>query len=449
MNTNSNVGRRTFLRGVGAAIALPMLESALPLGAVEAATASAAASPTRLAFLYVPNGVHMPNWKPQTTGTDFDLPKTLAPLEKFRQDLTVISGLAADKARANGDGAGDHARSAAAFLTGTQPVKSSGKDMRAGISVDQIAAKHWGHNTRFASLELGCEPGRLAGSCDSGYGCAYSHTLSWKSPTQPLEKETNPALVFDRLFGGGSTVEQLLSRQRRQHARQSVLDFVADDARQLRKRLDTNDRRKVEQYLEGIRDVERRLNNPAFTENDTVVGRPDGRPDEIGERIRLMGDMMALAFASDATRVCTLMFADEGSNYPYRELGHREGHHSLSHHRNREELVKQIQQINEHHVKQLAYILEKLSQNDERGESLLDNTLLVYGSGISDGDRHRHEDLPVLVAGKGGGHVTPGRHLEYPEDTPMMNLFVSMLQGIGVPVERVGDSTGALPGLTV
>ncbi len=449
MKYNPHIERRTFLRGLGTAIALPALDSLLPVRSAVAATGAEATSPQRLAFLFVPNGVHVPSWKLAETGTDFVLSKTLAPLEMYRSDLTFLSGLAHDKARSNGDGPGDHARSASAFLTGSQPVKSNGKDMRAGVSVDQIAAKYLGRNTRFASLELGSEPGKLAGSCDSGYGCAYSNAISWKSPTQPNEKETNPALVFDRLFGGGSTVEQHLSQVRRRHSRQSILDFVADDAKRLRRTLDTSDRRKVEQYLDGIREVERRLENPALADDGGAMARPDGRPDEMGERIRLMGDLMVLAFASDATRVCTFMLANEGSQIPYRELGHREGHHSLSHHKDRQELIEQIEQINLYHVQQLAYIIEKLSQADERGERLLDNTLLLYGAGIGDGNRHNHDDLPCLLAGRAGGLLTPGRHIEYAPDTPMTNLFVSMMQGMGIPIDRIGDSTGPLPGLSV
>jgi hypothetical protein len=433
-------------------IALPALEGlgGLPTAAASGVSTAQSVSPTRLAFLYVPNGVHYRSWKPEQTGTNYELTETLKPLEKYRSDITIFSGLSQHNAHALGDGPGDHARGAAVFLTGEHPVKSAGKDIRAGVSVDQIAARHLGRDTRFASLELGSEPGKLAGSCDSGYGCAYSNTISWKSPTQPVEKETNPAVLFDRLFGGGSATEQRQSQQRRRHTRQSILDFVANDARQLRGRLSASDRRKVEQYLEGVREVERRLENPALVAGDGPwLARPDGPPDELGERIRLMGDMMVLAFASDATRVCTLMFGNEGSNYPYRELGHSEGHHSLSHHRRQRDMVRQIEEINQYHVKQLVYVLDKLSQPDEQGNRLLDSTLLVYGSGIGDGDRHNHDNLPIVVAGRGNGLITPGRHVEYSEETPLMNLFLSMLHGVGVDIDRVGDSTGPLPGLVV
>ncbi|MCA9237356.1 MAG: DUF1552 domain-containing protein [Planctomycetales bacterium] len=447
MSRNPGLERRQFLRGLGTAIALPALESLLPTGSAYAA-AGPTPSPTRLAVLYVPNGIHMPAWKPVAEGADFQLPRILEPLQPFQREITLLSGLTHDKARANGDGAGDHARSAATFLTGTQAVKTNGNDIRAGVSVDQIAAQLIGRATQFPSLELGCEPGKLAGSCDSGYSCAYSNTLAWKSPTQPLPKETNPALVFDRLFSAGSAIDQRQSRYRRQTGRQSVLDFVAADARQLQPQLSGADRHKLQEYVEGIREIEQRLERASSLQSpDGQLARPEGPPDDYGERIRLMADLMILAFRTDATRVCTLMIANEGSNRAYRELGISDGHHALSHHEGRAEKLEKITQINRFHVEQLAYILGRLAAADEQGQSLLDNTMLVYGSGIGDGNRHNHDDLPVLVAGRGGGLLAPGRHIAYPSQTPLMNLFLTMLQGLGAPLDRVGDSTGPLPGL--
>lgn len=447
MFDNAQFPRRRFLRGLGTALALPALESLWPAVGARAA-AAAPEVPTRLAFLYVPNGVHMPDWKPATAGGDFQLPRILEPLQPFKQELTVLSGLTHDKARANGDGPGDHARSAATFLTGTQAVKTNGNDIRAGVSVDQIAARLWGNATQFPSLELGCEPGKLAGSCDSGYSCAYSNTLAWKSPTQPLPKETNPAVVFDRLFSTGPAVDQRQSRFRRTAGRQSVLDFVADDARQLQRQLSGADRYKMQEYVEGIREVERRVEGCSLQSSAGAhMDRPDSPPEDFGERIRLMADLMVLAFRTDATRVCTLMIANEGSNRAYRELEISDGHHALSHHENRPEKLEKIARINRFHVEQLAYVLGRLAEVDEHGRSLLDNTMLVYGSGIGDGNRHNHDDLPVLVAGRGGGLITPGRHAQYPRDTPLMNLFLTMLQGMGAPLDRIGDSTGPLPGL--
>lgn len=447
MMPQSLLPRRQFLRGLGVAVALPAMRSLQPR-VVARAMESGAAAPTRLAFLYVPNGIHMPDWKPAREGSDFDLPATLQPLAPFQQDILVLSGLTHDKARANGDGAGDHARSAATFLTGAQAVKTNGNDIRAGVSVDQIAAQLIGQSTQFPSLELGCEPGKLAGSCDSGYSCAYSNTLAWKSPTQPIPKETNPAVVFDRLVGSGPAVDQRQSRHRRHALQQSVLDFVADDARRIERRLGTEDRRKLQEYAEGIRDVERRLNG--FAEEDHAAGqmtRPDGPPQDFGARIRLMADLMVLAFSTDATRVCTLMIANEGSNHAYREIDITEGHHAISHHQNRPEQLEKIAKINRFHVEQLAYLLGRMSTIDDGGRSLLDNTALAYGSGIGDGNRHNHDDLPVLVAGRGGGLLSPGRHVAYPRETPLMNLFLSTLNGLGASLDRVGDSTGPLPDL--
>ena len=445
-----SIGRRTFLQGIGTLVALPALESFGAPRLRTGATSVMDTAPTRMVFCYVPNGVHMPSWKPESSGSDYVMTSTLAPLESHRNNISILSGLAQNNARPLGDGGGDHARGAAVFLTGEHPVKTNGKDMKAGISVDQIAAKHLGANTRFASLELGCEPGRLAGSCDSGYGCAYSHTLSWKSPIQPLQKETNPALVFDRLFGGGSDRDRQYSLERRNQAKQSILDFVNDDARDLSRILAKSDKLKIEQYLDSIRDVERRIQNPEIAfQSAGNIKRPNGRPALLGERFRLMADLMAIALKVDATRVITFMVANEGSNYPYRELGHTEGHHSLSHHRGRADLISQIEEINLHHIQQLEYLLDKLAEPDEKDECLLDSTMLVYGSGISDGNRHNHDDLPILVAGKGNGLFSPGRHIEFKKNTPLMNLYLSMLQGAGIEIDRVGDSTGRLEGLSM
>lgn len=428
-------------------MALPTLQS-LGANATAASTFTSSGNPLRLAYLYVPNGVHMPDWTPKTTGASFDLPRALQPLEAYKQDLLVLSGLAQDNARAHGDGGGDHARGAAAFLTGVHPLKTDGSDIRAGVSADQVAANLIGRETRFQSLHLACEPGRLAGGCDSGYSCAYSNTLSWRSPTEPIPNESNPGVVFDRLFGGVSESEQRFSRERRAHTQRSILDFVMDDARRLRRSMGAGDRRLVERYLEGVRDVERRVDGArAKAGAHAPIARPDGPPDDFGDAIRLMGDLMVLAFASDATRVCTLMFANEGSNRPYRELGQKEGHHSISHHNGREEQIEKIAQINRFHVQQLAYIVRRLDETREQDERLLDNTLLVYGSGISDGDRHDHHDLPILAIGRGGGLVTPGRHVRYEEQTPLMNLFLSNVQEVDERIERIGDSTGRLSGL--
>lgn len=439
------IPRRTFLRGVGASIALPLLEGMAPATAAAGATTEAAGAPTRLAFFYVPNGVHMPYWTPETEGKDFELPKTLEPLAEHRDKFSILSGLAADNARAKGDGPGDHARSTAAFLTGRHPVKTDGKDIRAGVSVDQIAAKYLGQDTRFPTLEIGCEHGRLAGSCDSGYSCAYSHSLSWRSETQPAGKEVRPELLFDRLFGNGNTNDMAEAHYRRKAKRQSVLDFVTDDAQAIRKRMGKADRHKIDQYLDSIREVERRIDGSGLEEIAQSMPRPNGKPGDFGQHMRLMGDLMTLAFQTDSTRIATFLVANEGSNRKYKELGIREGHHGMTHHLKDPENVKHVSSINRYHIEQLAYMLTKMSKIEEGDRTLLDNTAIVYGSAISDGNRHQHNDLPVLLAGGAGGVIETGYHRRYERDTPLMNLFLTLLQRTGVPVESLGDSNGVLP----
>jgi hypothetical protein len=438
------LSRRTVLQGIGASVALPLLEAMLPqsLGAT-------AAPPLRLAFLYVPNGVHMADWKPTAEGKDFELPATLRPLAPFKEQMLVLTGLTADKARPHGDGPGDHARAMAAFLTGAQPRKTSGANIRVGVSVDQFAAQRIGKATRFASLEIGCEGGRQAGNCDSGYSCAYSSTVSWRSESQPVAKETNPRLVFERLFApaGSKTDPKAL---RRDLYRRSILDFVADDARSLKGRLGAADGRKLDEYLSGVREIEQRL---ARTDKEEVKGapkgavRPRGVPRNYGEHLRLLGDVLALAFQADLTRISTFVFANEGSNRPYRDIGIPEGHHDLSHHGWRKAKQEKIQKINLFHIQQVAYLLGKLNAVREGSGTLLDHCMIVYGSGNSDGNRHNHDDLPVLLLGKAGGRLKPGRHIVYPRDTPVCNLYVNLLGYLGVAVPKFGDSRGRLAGL--
>lgn len=445
------IERRTFLRGVGTAIALPWLEAMQGSVARAAAVAPAAGGPPlRMAFLYVPNGMNMPDWVPHNEGPLGVLPPTLAPLAKFRGDITILTGLSQHQGNHLGDGAGDHARAASVFLTGAHPRKTKGSDIRVGVSVDQIAAKHFEGQTRFPSLELGCEHGRLAGDCDSGYSCSYSNSISWRSATTPNGKEVNPRLVFNRLFAMGETSTIALSQAQRDVEQRSILDFVRDDAQRLHGKLGQSDRRRMDEYLTGIRDIERRIDQPLEQLiSDGELRRPAGIPDRFDEHVRLMGDLLTIAFQTDATRVATLMFSNEGSDRTYPALDIREGHHSLSHHDNAVEKVTNIAKINYHHVEQLAYLLGRLKAVPEGEGNLLDNTVLVYGSGLGDGNRHDHDDLPILVAGRGQGFITPGRHVVYPAGTPLMNLFLSMLQHAGVPCESAGDSTGRLPLLTV
>lgn len=436
-----SIHRRHFLRGLGAAVAVPALESIAP--AASAAPAGAAV-PQRLAFFYVPNGMHMEDWTPDKVGTDFELPKILEPLAEVRKHVSVLSGLGVENARSHGDGPGDHARSAAAFLTGRHPVKTEGRDIRAGVSVDHIAAKYLAGDTPFPTLELGCQSGKLAGTCDSGYSCAYSNSISWRSPTQPAGKEVNPRLLFDRLLGGGSARDVAESQYRRRQRKQSILDFVADDARRLHKQVSQADKHKLDQYLDSIRGVERRIANPTSRYVDTDVQRPEGVPENHGQHVRLMGDLMVLAMQADLTRICTFMVANEGSNIRYRELDITSGHHQLSHHQRDPGKEAAISKINRYHMEQFAYVLQRMAEVEVGDGTLLDNSAVVYGSAIRDGNRHDHHDVPVLLAGSLGGRLPHVGHQMFPAQTPIMNLFLTLLQETGATVESVGDSNGTL-----
>ncbi len=438
------ISRRTVLRGLGAALALPWLEAMGPLTNWAAGAAAPHAAPNRMAFLYVPNGKNMPDWTPKREGAGFDLPSILEPLAPVKDDLLVLTGLTADKARPNGDGPGDHARALAAFLTGCQPRKTDGTDIRAGISVDQVAAARIGDQTRLPSLEIGCEQGAMAGNCDSGYSCVYSSAISWKSATQPLPKEVNPKLVFERLFGGPDA-----GRARRDRDRKSILDFVREDSADLERRLGANDRRKLDEYFAAVRDVERRIERAAKIPEVQPKGvtKPSGVPARMDEHLRLMCDLLVLAFQTDVTRICTFVFANEGSNRPYPFVGVPEGHHDLSHHGNDPKKRAKIREINRFHVTQLAYLLRKLKSIPEGDGTLLDHCMIAYGSGNSDGNAHNHDDLPILLAGRGCGTIKPGRHLRYPKNTPLNNLWVSLLDRAHIGVPSLGDSTGRLKGL--
>lgn len=440
------VSRRTVLRGMGVAMAVPFLEGLAPRSVL---AVSAPARPVRMAYLFVPNGVaNMDAWRPSAGGVLNDVPPILRPLDKVKQHLNVVTGLDQRNANALGDGPGDHARSTATWLTGVHIKKTDGSDIRAGISADQVAAQFIGKQTRFASLEIGCERGAMAGNCDSGYSCAYSSSVSWASESTPVAKEVNPRAVFERLFGTGDEVADSVSRERRMAHRRSILDFVMEDADALRARLGTRDQQKLDEYLDGVRDIERRIAR-AETENRSMMGEgipapAPGIPRDRGEHIRLLGDMMVLAFQSDLTRICTFMLANDGSNRPFPELNIGDGHHDVSHHGNDPDKVRKKQLIDIFHTQQLAYILERMATTEDGDGTLLDNTMLVYGAGISNGDRHNHDDLPTIVAGRAGGTLRTGRHLVYQQGTPMSNLYVSMLGRVGVPVERLGDSTGPL-----
>ncbi len=453
MSRQERPSRRTVLKGLGVSIGLPWLES-LSGASSYAATASLAGAqspPRRMAFLFVPNGVHMPDWTPTTEGFGFELPYILEPLSEVREDLLVLSGLTHDKGRGNGDGAGDHARSAGPFLTGAQPRKTSGSNIRLGISADQVAAKAIGKQTRFPSLELGCERGRGAGNCDSGYSCAYSSNISWASETTPVGKEINPRLVFERLFASQQQREAKQGRSQRLALRKSILDFISEDASRLQSKLGGNDGRKLDEYLTSVREIEsriQRVEREAATDQVDYQA-PAGIPREYQEHLRLMCDMMVLAFQTDSTRIATFMLANAGSNRNYKPIGVPEGHHELSHHRGDPKKHAKIREINRFHVTQVAYLLRRLKSIEEGDGTLLDNCMICYGSGLSDGNRHNNENLPVLLAGRGGGTIDSGRHVRYEQETPMCNLFMSMLDRVGAPTNFIGDSTGSLPSLQV
>jgi hypothetical protein len=453
MNTPFHLPRRTFLRGLGTLMALPYLESvAGPASAPAVAGAAGVGpggAPMRMAFVYVPNGADMERWTPSGTGREFQLTPTLEPLAEVRNDILVLSGLAQDKARANGDGAGDHARASATFLTSMQARKTQGNDIKVGISVDQVAAHRLGSITPFGSIELGTDKSQLSGNCDSGYSCAYSYNIAWRTENSPMPPEVDPKLAFDRLFSRGNPGETVDARMRREAQRKSIIDFVRDDANRLRGRLGRTDQRKLDEYLAAVRDLERRIEMSekivALAPEDS---RPIGAPQSYREHVKLMFDVMTLAFRTDTSRIATFVMAHDGANKPYTEIGVREGHHDLSHHENKQEKKDKIAKINRMHMELFAAWLKQLKATSDGEGSLLDNCMIVYGSGIADGNGHEHHNLPVILAGRGGGSFSTGRHVRYAKDTPMANLFLSMLDRMGVPAERFGDSTGRLAQLT-
>lgn len=444
------IPRRTFLRGIGTAIALPMLESMVPIRALAAGAADVAKPlPKRMAFVYVPNGANMADWTPKTVGTDFELPPILEPLKKNQKDLLVLSGLAQDMGRPHGDGAGDHARASATFLTGCKARKTPGADIKVGVSVDQVAAQKIGDRTRLASLELGTDKARLAGNCDSGYSCAYSFNISWKGEATPMPPEVDPRQVFDRLFGNGNAGEMDEARIKRDHYRKSVLDFAMEDARRLKSDLGYTDRRKLDEYFTAVRELEQRIEKAnSFAAELPDYERPTGIPKSYEDHLRLQFDLLALAFQTDTTRISSFIMAHDGSNRQYPFIGVRDGHHDLSHHGGDEEKKEKIAKINRFHATQFAYFIDKLKSIKEGEGSLLDNCMIVYGSGLGDGNRHNHDNLPVLLAGRGGGTIQSGRHIQFERETPMTNLFLTMLDRVGAPTERLGDSTGLLPQLS-
>ncbi|MGJ8656163.1 MAG: DUF1552 domain-containing protein [Akkermansiaceae bacterium] len=433
------MNRRNFLKGVAATISLPHMTS---LAAVTN-TSSTAATPNRLAFLYVPNGVNLKQWKPTGIGSNYALSNSLQSLSPFKDDIQIISGLDHDKAKSNGDGPGDHARASATFLTGCQAKKTAGANIRNGISVDQLAARHIGHQTKLSSLELSTVRSRLSGSCDSGYSCIYQHNISWRDESTPMPAEYDPRVAFEKIFGSGDFKADAIRRAKRK----SVLDFIGQDAKNLHQKIGTEDRHKLDEYLTSIREVERSIEQAEhFQDHYPTDAKPDGVPAGYQAHIRSMFDIMALAFKTDSTRIASFMLSNEGSNRTFKEIGISGGHHALSHHRRNPETLKQIAQIDAFYTEQLAYFLQNLKNTTEgeNGGNLLDNTMIVYGSSIGDGNKHNHNDLPIILAGGGAGTLTPGRHIQAPQGTPMTNLYLSLLERMDVSAKRIGDSNGQL-----
>jgi hypothetical protein len=450
MNLSKRLPRRTFLRGAGSAIALPLLDAMVPVFANTAKAGTV--SPCRMAFLYVPNGIIMEEWTPVAelgvNALPAELPGVLQPLNPYRDQITILSGLTQNTGRALGDGPGDHGRAGASYLTGVHPKKTFGKDIQAGVSVDQIAAVKLEGRTRFASLELGCEEGVQGGNCDNGYSCAYSNSISWRSPSSPMPPEIRPRSVFERLFGTGEIDSDSARRARQAKYEKSILDVVLSSAQRLKSSLGGADRRKLDEYLYSIRDIEKRIQRTeqqnATQKMPPIAAPPSSVPTDFAEHSRIMFDLTTLAFQTDSTRVITLLLGVEQSPRSYAEIGIAEAHHGLTHHQGDKDKIAKVLQINCFHARQFAYLLAKLRSTPDGDGTLLDHCMITYGSGLSDGNRHEHHNLPLALVGRACGKIRPGRHVQYPAETPMTNLFVAMLDRMGTPVESIGDSSGEL-----
>ncbi|MGK0190266.1 MAG: hypothetical protein ACI9R3_006089, partial [Verrucomicrobiales bacterium] len=405
-------------------------------------------APLRMAFLYSPNGRVMKNWTPagDRAAAGLELSPTLAPFASVQDSIQVFSGFEADQARAHGDGPGGHARANAAFLTGCHPRKTAGSDIRAGVSVDQIAAAALRTQTRLSSLELGCDHVRSAGRCDSGYACTYQYNISWKTETTPMPAEVNPRLVFERLFGGSDPGEGRKSRARRAAYRNSILDYVTDDARRLRAKVSSRDATKIDEYMTSVRELEQRIEGAEKFQLSAPpeLAVPAGIPETYREHLRTMFDLMHLAFETDSTRVASFLMASEGSNRGFQDLGIAEGYHHLSHHQNNSEKIEKLKVIDRFYAEEVARFLQRLKETPEGDSDLLENSMIVYGCGISDGNSHSNSNLPILVAGSAGGKWSSGRHVKYAEPMPVTNLFLTMLHEMGIDADTVGDSTGVL-----
>ena len=445
--TKKFLPRRTFLRGVGATLALPLLDSMVPA----LAAAPQVQSPTRLSVVYVPNGMIMDKWTPAALGSNYELTTIMEPLAPFRDDITVMSGLAHNTGWAlEGEGPGEHARASATFLTGVHPKKTEGADLRAGTSIDQIVAREFRQHTQLASLEVALDSTDVVGTCDTGYSCAYSNTLCWSNPTTPVPMENKPRAVFERLFGDSDSTDPAQLRARLRTDR-SILDLVSQDVSRLLGRLGSRDRAKLTQYLDSIRDIERRIQiaeeQPA--RELPSVERPVGVPPTFTAHCKLMMDLQVLAYQTDMTRVITFMMGREQNTRVYNELGIKDAYHPLSHHQNQPDKIAQVLQIDILHSEMFAYYLEKMRSTPDGDGSLLDHSIILYGSSLSDGNLHVHNGLPIMLVGGGAGQLKGGRHVRYPDDTPTTNLFLTLLDKLNIPLENFGDSTGRLDLLPV
>jgi hypothetical protein len=452
MFSKKKLDRRLFLQGVGVSVAMPFLDAMIPAMALPLEKKA----PLRMGFCYVPNGIILDQWYPKVSeGADVPLPVEFPRVSKhfqpFRDDIIMFAGMTANGGRALGDGPGDHGRAGAGYLTASHPVKTAGKDIHAGVSVDQIAATRVGGQTQFSSLELGCEEGLLAGNCDSGYSCAYSNAISWRTPDSPLSPEVRPRAVFDRLFGSADFERDPVKRAQKAELRGSILDRVTGSASNLKNSMGSADKHKLDEYLFDVRDIEKRIQK-IEAENKERPPAPFERPqDSIPENYidhsQLMFDMMTVAYKTNATRVITMLMGVEYSGRAYREIGVPEGHHGLTHHLGDPEKIEKVTKINELHAKQFAYFLNKMKSTPDGDGSLLDHSMIVYGSALADGNKHQHDHLPTMIVGKANGTLKGGRFLTYPDETPIGNLWLSMLARMDINDEKVGDANGQLTNL--
>jgi hypothetical protein len=430
--------RRALLKGMGVTLALPFLDAMVP------ALGAAPTAPRRLGFVYIPNGAVMSKWQPPGDGALHELTPTLAPLAPFKDQITIPVGLSQRMAEAFGDGNGDHSRAGAVYLSGVHPKHTEGADVKNGITVDQIAALELGKDARLRSLEMAMEQVFLIGNCDNGYSCAYTNSISWRTPTDPNPMETNPRVIFERLFGNGGSAAERMAQIRQDR---SILDFVNSGIAGLQKKLSASDRTVMTDYLDSVREMERRIQIAERQNGESPLDlpeRPIGVPEAYEDHAKLMFDLIALAFRADITRVFTFTLGKEQTNQPYPQVGVNESHHAVSHHQNDPAKLEKGAKINKYHVELLAYFLNQLKTTPEGDRNILDNALVLHGGGISDADAHSHVNLPLVLVGGSGGSVKGGRILRYPVDTPMNNLHLALLDNLGVHVEKFGDASGVL-----